>query len=78
MNRSLIISTGDLFRSNNVRKVKYLKIDTEGYDLDKIYYPDKIFFESNEHTPVDNILEMSYVLGYKLVSRGYDTTIILS
>lgn len=88
-----LISISDLFIQNNVRKVKYLKIDTEGHDCvilkglyeylktkDKIYYPDRILFETNENTKpeqVDEILNLYLPIGYKLVSRDYDTIIQL-
>jgi len=88
-----LIDISNLFIQKNVRKVNYLKLDTEGHDCvilkglyeyliskDKIYYPDRILFESNEHTKkehVDEILNLYLSIGYKLVSRGYDTIIQL-
>jgi hypothetical protein len=45
-----------------------------------VYYPKKILFESNENIPeieIDRLIERSIRLGYKLVSRGSDTTLIL-
>lgn len=78
---------------NNVKKVKYLKIDTEGMDCtilnslyDYIKYlpndfkPDNILFETNEHsnkTDVDDIIAKFTSIGYKLKKRGYDTLIVL-
>ena len=53
-----IITFADLCIQNNVRKIKYLKVDTEGFDLpiiksmieycdeNPISFPDKIMFES--------------------------------
>ncbi len=88
-----VITPGELFYSNNVRNVKYLKIDTEGHDciilkslysyikyLPITFYPNKILFESNQHTAssdVDEIIELYSSIGYKLQSRGYDTILIL-
>jgi hypothetical protein len=93
LEKVLLISIADLFVQNDVRKVKYLKIDTEGHDCtilkglykylkdkENIYYPDRILFETNENTTkeqVDEILNLYTSLGYKLVSRGYDTVIQL-
>jgi hypothetical protein len=87
-----VITPGELFYQNSVRNVKYLKIDTEGHDtiilkslfsyikyLPTSFYPNKILFESNDHTPpedVDETLELYYTIGYKLESRGYDTVIV--
>jgi hypothetical protein len=84
-----VITTYELFYTNNVRNVKYLKIDTEGHDcvilkslysyikyLPNIFYPNKILFESNEHTKpiyVDEIINLFLSIGYKLIHRGYDT-----
>ena len=84
-----VITAFELFYQNNVRNVKYLKIDTEGHDviilrslffyiknLPIIFCPNKILFETNEHIgikEVDEIIELYCSIGYKLVSRGYDT-----
>lgn len=88
-----IITASELFYMNNVKKVKYLKIDTEGMDCtilnslyDYIKYlpndfkPDNILFETNEHsnkTDVDDIIGKFTSIGYKLKKRGYDTLIAL-
>lgn len=88
-----VITCYELFYYNKVKKVKYLKIDTEGHDtvildslfnylryLPNAFYPDKIFFESNEHSnsvDVDDIINKYISIGYKLVHRGYDTIIEL-
>ena len=87
-----VITPCDLFYQNCVRNVKYLKLDTEGHDtvilkslfsyiqfLPTSFYPNKILFETNEHTTpkdVDEILDLYYTIGYKLESRGYDTVIV--
>lgn len=87
-----VITTYELFYRNKVRKVNFLKIDTEGHDvtileslffyikfLPKIFYPNKILFESNSHTDVNEvtkIIELYSSIGYKLKSRGYDTILI--
>jgi hypothetical protein len=87
-----VITTYELFYQNNVRNVKYLKIDTEGHDciilksllfyiqfLPKNFYPNKILFKTNEHSnkkDVDEIINLYCSIGYKLLSRGYDTVLI--
>ena len=87
-----VIPCYELFYKNKVKNVNYLKIDTEGHDcfilkslyyyicyLPSIFYPQKILFESNEHTKkkdVDEIIQLFCNLGYKLQSRGYDTILV--
>lgn len=87
-----VITTYELFYKNNVRGVTFLKIDTEGHDciilkslffyikfLPINFYPKKIQFESNLHTPtidVDEIVDLYCSIGYKIESRGYDTVLI--
>ena len=84
-----VIPCYELFYKNKVKNVNFFKIDTEGHDcvilkslyyyisyLPSIFYPQKILFESNEHTKkedVDEIIQLFCNLGYKLQSRGYDT-----
>lgn len=81
-----------LFIEHNIRKVKFLKIDTEGHDciimrglynhicnLSKDFYPDKIMFETNSNSTVadvDEILKLFLSIGYNLIERGSDDTII--
>lgn len=88
-----VITTYELFYQNNVRHVKYLKIDTEGHDtiilkslffylkfLPMIFYPNKILFETNENSnskEVDEVIQLYCSLGYKLKTRGYDTLLAL-
>lgn len=88
-----VITTYELFYQNNVRNVKYLKIDTEGHDtiilkslffyikfLPKIFYPNKILFETNENSnskEVDEIIQLYCSVGYKLESRGYDSVLVI-
>jgi len=88
-----VITTYELFYQNNVRNVKYLKIDTEGHDvtilktlflyikfLPIIFYPNKILFETNAHSvseEVDEIIQLYCSIGYTLESRGYDSVLIL-
>lgn len=73
----------------NIKKIKVLKIDTEGHDSIILrgffkfivekgleYYPSKIQFESNEHTlktSVDEIINLFTSIGYRLISRDHDT-----
>jgi len=86
-----VITASELFYSNRVRNVKYLKIDTEGHDciilkslfgyiksLPTIFYPNKILFESNENSnqiDVDKVVRSYISIGYKLIRRGYNTLI---
>lgn len=81
------ITIEKLYELYNIRKVKYLKLDTEGYDCDilqywfeflknkdTIYYPQKIHFESNTLTPRKYVLQTieDYLeLGYKLIEHSY-------
>ena len=85
------ISIKEFLVSNKIRNIKFLKIDTEGHDVNILnglfnyikdlptsFYPNRIFFESNEHAvemEVDLLLERFKSIGYKVLSRGYDTTI---
>lgn len=89
--RISIINIGDLFKQYNIEHVKFLKIDTEGYDtniMKGLYtylnlipaesHPDKIQFESNENSvpeEVDEIIELYKNINYKLIYRNYDTII---
>lgn len=89
-----IITIYRLFYENNVRNVKFLKIDTEGHDtiilkalyeyikyLPTIFYPNKILFESNEHTSKNNVNEIINLfcsIGYILEHRGYDTILVFN
>lgn len=89
-----VIPTYELFYTNKVRTVKYLKIDTEGHDciilkslyeylnfMSDLFYPKRIMFESNEHTLTTDVDEIVYLyvnLGYRLEHRGYDTILIYS
>ena len=87
-----VITTYELFYMNKVRNVKYLKIDTEGHDvtilktlfyyikcLPVIFYPNKILFETNEHSDskeVDDLIDLYCSIGYKLKKRGYDSVLV--
>jgi hypothetical protein len=84
-----VIPTFELFYTNKVKSLNYLKIDTEGHDciiLENLYfylnslptyfYPKKILFETNENSnknDVDKIISLYLSLGYSLISKGYDT-----
>ena len=81
------ITIAELYSLYNIHKIKFLKIDTEGYDCDilqywldflkdkdKSYYPQKIEFESNSLTPQKYVLQTieDYVnFGYKLIDFSY-------
>lgn len=89
--RVSIIYIGDLFKQYNIEHVKFLKIDTEGYDtniMKGLYtylnlipaesHPDKIQFETNENSvpeEVDEIIELYKNINYKVIERSYDTII---
>lgn len=82
-------NVNEFMEEHNIKKIKFLKIDTEGHDCIILkgffefmkekgveYYPSKIQFESNEHTSkiiVDEVINLFISIGYKLVHRGYDT-----
>ena len=91
-----IIPTYELFYINKIKKVKVLKIDTEGHDvnilqslydyikyLPKSFYPDKIIFEvegdANKKNleKTDNIIKLYQEIGYKLIKKEWDATMIL-
>jgi hypothetical protein len=88
-----VITTYELFYKNNVRKVNFLKTDTEGHDcvvlktlffylkyLPIIFYPNRIQFESNKNSKtkdVDEIIQLFLSIGYKLETRSYDTILVL-
>jgi len=79
-----LINIGDFILENNIEKIKYLKIDTEGYEINilKGLYdhllnfpnncPEEILFETNTGgsdfiDEVNNIINLYYKIGYKLV-----------
>jgi len=48
--------------------------------LPKIFYPNKILFETNENSnskEVDEIIQLYCSIGYKLESRGYDSVLVI-
>lgn len=79
------ISIENFLKINNIRKIKLLKLDTEGSDcfilnnmaeylIDKEneYYPEKIIFEANDLTDksvVNNTIQIYKILGYKVEKR---------
>lgn len=77
-----LINIGDFLIENNIRSIKYLKIDTEGYDfnilkglydylcnLTPIYYPSKILFETN--TNGDKYINDLYDILHLYYNLGY-------
>ena len=88
-----VITTCELFYMNNVRNVKFLKIDTEGHDciilktlflyikfLPIIFYPIKIKFETNSNTDSKDVVEIIRLfcsIGYRLESFGHDSVLVL-
>lgn len=84
-----LLNIDEFLVQQNVRKIKYLKIDTEGHDCvilnglfkyletkGKEYYPDRIEFETHDCIPtesIDAIIEYAIRIGYKVIIRDYDT-----
>ena len=84
-----VLNVDEFFKLYNIRTIKFLKIDTEGHDsviLDGLfefiqkngytYCPSRIQFESNENmsrNTLERIISMYATIGYKVISRGYDT-----
>lgn len=89
IDRVPLMNIDEFLELNNIQRIGFLKIDTEGHDYiimnglyeylknkSDIYYPRKIQFESNEHTTIEKvsiIIKLFMCLGYTLISRGYDT-----
>jgi FkbM family methyltransferase len=88
-----LLNIDELFEQYHVKSVNFLKIDTEGHDvviLNGLFtylvnhsiekYPKRIEFESNIWTPVtdvDNIILKAISIGYRVLSRGHDTILVL-
>lgn len=88
------LSIDNLLKEYNIRKINYLKIDTEGNDCyilldlyeylltkDKEFYPNRILFESNDLTPRDviiNVIEKYKNLGYHIESSHMDTVLVIA
>lgn len=84
----------EVMEENEIYKVNFIKIDTEGHDcvimsgihdyykkLNKERYPKTIQFETNENSSkseVDSIIFKFHKLGFVVKSRGYDTVLELS
>ena len=84
-----LINIDDFLLEERIRKIKLLKIDTEGHDCiilqglyeylikrSPLYYPNEIIFESNELThidTVDKICTLYNSIGYT-IERGYNTS----
>ena len=88
-----LMDIDELLIQYNVRKIKYLKIDTEGHDCiilsglfeylktkSREYYPETILFESNEWTSsimVDETIRIAKTCGYEIQSRDNDNTVLI-
>lgn len=84
-----LLNVDEFMKLYNIKKIKYLKIDTEGHDSvilkgffdfivknGKEYCPSLIKFETNENTSKDDIeqiITLYATLGYRILSRDYDT-----
>lgn len=82
------ITVPQLYEDYNIHKIKFLKIDTEGYDCDILqhwlvylkskdssYYPHKIMFETNTLTTKEYVMQTieDYAnIGYTVESFIYD------
>jgi FkbM family methyltransferase len=82
------ITISQLYEKYNIHHIKYLKIDTEGYDCnilqywleylktkDSSFYPSKIMFETNTLTPKEYVMQTieDYInIGYSVESFTYD------
>lgn len=87
------IPISKLLIENNVRKIKHLKIDTEGGDCDILmnlknylkerpqeFYPEMITFESNKLTSKEKvacIIDLYSQLGYVVQSRTNANTVLV-
>ena len=86
-----VITFEDLVKDNNINKIKYLKVDTEGHDpiiIDSMIeycdkhtptYPDKIQFETNirsKKVDQDKVISKLENRNYKIISQGDDTILI--
>lgn len=87
-----VITLFRLYYENQIRNVKFLKIDTEGHDciilnaffehikyLPDTFYPNKIFFQTNElikKTDVEHTINLYLSIGYKLESRDSNTVLV--
>lgn len=87
-----LINVSELFTRYNLKKLEYIKIDTEGHDCvvmegiyeyyltsPKEYHVPVIIFETNELSnehDVDTIIEKFKTIGYKVLNRGYNTQLI--
>lgn len=88
-----LMTIHELYETYKIRRVRLLKIDTEGHDCiilrglfnylihkSRDFYPHKIVFETNENTSdnmIDDIIKYSELFGYKVESRGEDTVLVL-
>jgi hypothetical protein len=87
-----VLSYGDLMKMFNVSSVDFLLLDTEGHDCKILksiiaccknnikLFPKKITFESNTlsvESEVTEILNELKKYKYRVLSRGYDTTVLL-
>lgn len=88
-----LINIDEFLVSNNIRKIKYLKIDTEGHDcviLKGLFdylqtkhvdlYPLKIQFETNANTSseiINSTIDRAITMGYIVLTRSHDTILEL-
>lgn len=82
------ITVKELYSEYNIHRIKFLKIDTEGFDChilqqwllflkdkDDSFYPNKIMFETNTLTDIEFVyqtIEDFMGIGYRLESFKYD------
>jgi hypothetical protein len=86
-----VVPIADIFNTNDVTELDYLKIDTEGSDcaiMEQLYrflrleprsrWPRRILFESNELAVPAEVEQTKFnfvVMGYQVVQTGYDTVL---
>ena len=86
-----LVNIGEFLKNNKIRKIKHLRIDTEGHDvnimkglynyicnLPEEFHPFEIKFETNSNTTnkeVDEVIELYSTLNYGVVFRKLDTLI---
>lgn len=90
---SPLMNIDEFLKAHKIRKIKYLKIDTEGHDtvimnglleylktVARDFYPQQILFETNANTSQDKVdftVNLAKGIGYRVVSTGEDTLLEL-
>lgn len=88
-----LLNIDEFLINNNIRQIKFLKIDTEGHDTiilgglfaylkskSKDYYPRKILFESNANTTKEDLettLTIAQSMGYTILTQTSEDTTLI-